>query len=58
MTATWFQGPARKFIEVSREGFERGVAVDPAVRLGSMDDLLEAMLVATRRLAAEPHPGA
>lgn len=25
MTATWFQGPARKFIEVSREGFERGV---------------------------------
>jgi hypothetical protein len=25
MTATWFQGPASRFIEVSREGFERGV---------------------------------
>jgi len=27
MTATWFQGPATKFIEVSREGFERGVNI-------------------------------
>ena len=27
MTATWFQGPASKFIEVSREGFERGVNI-------------------------------
>ncbi len=27
MTATWFQGPARTFIEVSREGFERGVSI-------------------------------
>jgi hypothetical protein len=27
MTATWFQGPARKFIEVSRQGFERGVNI-------------------------------
>ena len=27
MTATWFQGPAAKFIEVSREGFERGVSI-------------------------------
>jgi hypothetical protein len=27
MTATWFQGPATKFIEVSREGFERGVSI-------------------------------
>ena len=27
MTATWFQGPARKFIEVSRQGFERGVSI-------------------------------
>jgi hypothetical protein len=27
MTATWFQGPARRFIEVSREGFERGVNI-------------------------------
>jgi hypothetical protein len=27
MTATWFQGPARDFIRVSREGFERGVNI-------------------------------
>jgi len=27
MTATWFQGPAEKFIEVSKAGFERGVSI-------------------------------
>ena len=27
MTATWFQGAARDFIAVSREGFERGVSI-------------------------------
>jgi hypothetical protein len=27
MIATWFQGPASKFIEVSREGFDRGVNI-------------------------------
>jgi hypothetical protein len=27
MTATWFQGPAKDFIEVSRSGFERGVSI-------------------------------
>jgi hypothetical protein len=27
MTATWFQGPAEKFIEVSRAGFEKGVSI-------------------------------
>ena len=27
MTATWFQGPASRFIEVSRDGFERGVSI-------------------------------
>ena len=27
MTATWFQGPAQAFIEVSREGFDRGVNI-------------------------------
>ncbi len=27
MTATWFQGPAEKFIEVSREGFNQGVNI-------------------------------
>ncbi|TMB35356.1 MAG: nuclear transport factor 2 family protein [Deltaproteobacteria bacterium] len=27
MTATWFQGPAREFIAVSRKGFESGVNI-------------------------------
>jgi SnoaL-like protein len=27
MTATWFQGPAAQFIEVSRAGYERGVSI-------------------------------
>jgi hypothetical protein len=27
MTATWFQGPAQRFIEVSREGFNQGVTI-------------------------------
>jgi hypothetical protein len=27
MSATWFQGPAEKFIEVSRAGFEQGVSI-------------------------------
>ena len=27
MTATWFQGPAREFIKVSRAGFEKGVSI-------------------------------
>jgi hypothetical protein len=27
MSATWFQGPATKFIEVTKEGFERGVSI-------------------------------
>jgi len=27
MTATWFQGPAEKFIEVSRNGFDKGVSI-------------------------------
>ena len=27
MTATWFQGPAHRFIEVSREGFDKGVNI-------------------------------
>lgn len=27
MTANWFQGPAEKFIEASRAGFEKGVSI-------------------------------
>jgi hypothetical protein len=27
MTATWFQGPASKFVEISKEGFNKGVNI-------------------------------
>ncbi len=27
MTATWFQGPAEKFIEVSKAGYDKGVSI-------------------------------
>jgi hypothetical protein len=37
MTATWFQGPATRFIEVSREGFERGVHILHALNGWSCD---------------------
>jgi hypothetical protein len=37
MTATWFQGPAARFIEVSREGFERGVNILHALNGWSCD---------------------
>jgi hypothetical protein len=37
MTATWFQGPASEFIEVSREGFERGVNILHALNGWSCD---------------------
>jgi len=37
MTATWFQGPARRFIEASREGFNRGVNILHALNGWSCD---------------------
>ena len=37
MTATWFQGPASRFIEISREGFERGVNILHALNGWSCD---------------------
>src|SRR5262245_4592685 len=37
MTATWFQGSATKFIEVSRAGFERGVNILHALNGWSCD---------------------
>jgi hypothetical protein len=37
MSATWFQGPAAQFIEVSRQGFERGVNILHALNGWSCD---------------------
>ena len=39
MTATWFQGPARRFIEVSREGFDKGVNILHALGAHTCDVL-------------------
>jgi hypothetical protein len=37
MTATWFQGPAKEFIRVSKEGFEKGVNILHALNGWSCD---------------------
>jgi hypothetical protein len=37
MMATWFQGPADRFIAVSREGFERGVNILHFLGGGTVD---------------------
>jgi hypothetical protein len=49
MTATWFQGPAEKFIEVSRAGFERGVSILHFLG-GSSVDLNGARAIAQTRM--------
>jgi SnoaL-like domain len=37
MMATWFQGPAEEFIEVSRAGFEKGVSILHFLGANSVD---------------------
>jgi len=49
MTATWFQGPAERFIEVSRAGFERGVNILHLLG-GSSVDLREHRAIAQTKM--------
>jgi SnoaL-like protein len=49
MTATWFQGPAAKFIEVSRAGFERGVSILHFLG-GSTVDLVDHRAIAQTKM--------
>ena len=49
MTATWFQGPAAKFIEVSRAGFERGVSILHFLG-GSTVDLIDHRAIAQTKM--------
>ena len=49
MTATWFQGPAKQFIEVSRAGFERGVSILHFLG-GSSVDLAGARAIAQTKM--------
>ena len=50
MTATWFQGPASKFIEVSRDGFERGVSILHVLG-GFSCDIIEERAVAQTKMS-------
>jgi hypothetical protein len=50
MTATWFQGPAEKFIEVSREGFERGVSIHHVLG-GFTCDIVDERAIAQTRMS-------
>ncbi len=49
MSATWFQGPAREFIEVSRAGFEKGVSILHFLG-GSSVDLAGARAIAQTKM--------
>jgi hypothetical protein len=50
MTATWFQGPAAQFIEVSREGFERGVSIHHVLG-GFTCDIVDERAIAQTRMS-------
>src|SRR5216684_951041 len=49
MMATWFQGPAERFIEVSREGWNKDVSILHFLG-GSSIDIAEARAIAQTRL--------
>ena len=49
MTATWFQGPAREFIRVSKAGFDRGVSILHFLG-GSSVDVVGARAVAQTKM--------
>ena len=49
MSATWFQGPAEKFIEVSRAGFDKGVSILHFLG-GTAVDLMGARAVAQTKM--------
>lgn len=49
MTATWFQGPAAKFIEVSKAGYEKGVSILHFLG-GSSVELRDARAVAQTKM--------
>ena len=50
MVATWWEGPAEEFVQLSREGFERGVRVTHSLG-GTSVDLTSTRAVAVTRMA-------
>jgi hypothetical protein len=56
MTATWFQGPAHKFIEVSKAGFDKGVSILHFLG-GTSIDLKGARAVAQTKMTISQRAG-
>jgi hypothetical protein len=61
MMATWFQGPAREFIRVSREGFERGVSIlhflgGTSIDLAGMRAISQTKMTISQRAVVEDVP--
>ena len=58
MSATWFQGPAEKFIDVSRSGFDKGVSIlhflgGTAVDLKGMRAVAQTKMTINQRAAVD-----
>ena len=58
MSATWFQGPAENFIEVSRSGFDKGVSIlhflgGTAVDLKGMRAVAQTKMTINQRAAVD-----
>jgi hypothetical protein len=56
MSATWFQGPAAKFIEVSKAGFERGVSILHALGGSSVDVRRQRAIAQTKMTISQRAP--
>jgi hypothetical protein len=61
MMATWFQGPAREFIRVSKEGFERGVNIlhflgGTSIDLAGMRAISQTKMTISQRAIVEDVP--
>ena len=56
MTATWFQGPAEKFIEVSKAGFDKGVSILHFLGGSSVDVKGERAIAQTKMTISQRAP--
>ena len=61
MMATWFQGPAKEFIRVSREGWDKGVSIlhflgGSAIELAGNRAIAQTKMMISQRAAVEGVP--
>jgi hypothetical protein len=56
MLATWFDGPAERFIEVSRQAFERGISILHSVGGSSIDVLQDRAVAQTKMTISQRAP--